>query len=77
MDCPPTPGDDHAPETFTNWWESSRSGGGDNCIEGAFALDGTVGMRDSKDRTGPVLGFTPSEWTAFTDGIRDGKFDAH
>ncbi|NIL39779.1 DUF397 domain-containing protein [Salinispora arenicola] len=64
------------PEKFTNWRKSSRSGGGDNCIEVAFALDGTVGMRDSKDRTGPVLGFTRVEWTAFTAGIRDGEFDA-
>lgn len=65
------------PEKFTNWRKSSRSGGGDNCIEVAVALDGTVGMRDSKDRTGPVLGFTRGEWTAFTDGIRDGDFDAY
>ncbi len=65
------------PEKFTNWRKSSRSGGGDNCIEVAVALDGTVGMRDSKDRTGPVLGFTRGEWTAFTDAIRDGEFDAY
>lgn len=65
------------PEKFTNWRKSSRSGGGDNCIEVAVALDGTVGMRDSKDQTGPVLGFTRGEWTAFTNGIRDGEFDAH
>lgn len=49
------------PEKFTNWRKSSRSGGGDNCIEVVFALDGTVGMRDSKDRTGPVLG---SPWVS-------------
>ncbi|MDG4764199.1 DUF397 domain-containing protein [Solwaraspora sp. WMMD406] len=65
------------PEKFTNWRKSSRSGGGDNCIEVAFALDGTLGMRDSKDRTGPVLGFTRGEWTAFTGGIRESDFDAH
>ncbi len=40
---------------FTNWRKSRRSGGGDNCVEVAFASDGSVGVRDSKDRTGPVL----------------------
>ncbi|MGW4405043.1 DUF397 domain-containing protein [Nonomuraea sp. NPDC004702] len=24
---------------------------------------------------GPVLVFTPSEWAAFTAGVRDGEFD--
>ncbi|MDG4790161.1 DUF397 domain-containing protein [Micromonospora sp. WMMD1102] len=63
-------------EKFTNWRKSSRSGGGDNCVEVAFAPNGTVGMRDSKDRTGPVLEFSPDEWVAFTGGVRDGEFDA-
>jgi hypothetical protein len=61
--------------TFTNWRKSRRSGGGDNCVEVAFAADGSVGVRDSKDRTGPVLTFSPAEWEAFTGGVRDGEFD--
>ncbi|MCC5577269.1 DUF397 domain-containing protein [Microtetraspora sp. AC03309] len=32
-------------------------------------------VRDSKDRNGPVLTFTPSEWSAFIGGVRDGEFD--
>lgn len=61
---------------FTNWRKSSRSGGGDNCVEVAFAADGTVGVRDSKNPTGPVLEFTPTEWDAFAGGVRDGEFNA-
>jgi hypothetical protein len=60
---------------FTNWRKSRRSGGGDNCVEVAFAADGTVGVRHSKDPDGPVLGFTPDEWDAFTGGVRDGEFN--
>jgi hypothetical protein len=60
---------------FTNWRKSRRSGGGDNCVEVAFAADGAVGVRDSKDRSGPILQFTRAEWVAFTGGVRDGEFD--
>ncbi|HEY8527942.1 MAG TPA: DUF397 domain-containing protein [Acidimicrobiales bacterium] len=61
---------------FTNWRTSSRSSGGDNCVEVAFAADGTVGVRDSKQQgDGPVLEFTPAEWEAFLGGVREGEFD--
>jgi hypothetical protein len=59
---------------FTNWRKSVRSDQG-NCVEVAFTADGTVGVRDSKNRTGPVLQFTLAEWDAFTSGVRDGEFD--
>jgi len=61
---------------FTQWRKSTRSNGDGNCVEVAYAPDGTVGVRDSKDPTGPILMFTPNEWAAFTDGVRDGQFDA-
>jgi hypothetical protein len=32
-------------------------------------------VRDSKDRNGPVLYYTPLEWEAFCDGIKRGEFD--
>ncbi len=64
---------DHS--TFTNWRKSRRSSGGDNCVEVAFAADGSVGVRDSKNPTGSVLTFTSAEWEAFTGGVRDGEFD--
>lgn len=62
------------PGMFTNWRKSSRSSGGGNCVEVAFAPNGTVGVRDSKNPTGAVLMFTAAEWDAFTGGVRDGEF---
>jgi hypothetical protein len=56
------------------WRTSSRSSGNGNCVEVAF-LDRAVAVRDSKDRTGPVLIFTSAEWDAFVAGARDGEFD--
>ena len=64
-------------ERFSNWRTSRRSGGGDNCVEVAFAADGTVGVRHSKHPDGPALVFTPTEWAAFTGGVRDDEFDGN
>jgi len=56
--------------------KSSYSGGnGGGCVEVARNLPGVVAVRDSKDRTGPVLAFTPDEWHAFTAGVTAGEFD--
>jgi hypothetical protein len=60
---------------FANWFKSSYSDGASNCVEVAFAGDGTVGLRDSKDRTGPVLEFNSGEWAAFVEGVRSGEFE--
>ena len=58
------------------WRKSSYSGGnGGGCIEVARNLPGIVAVRDSKDRTGPVLTFTPAEWEAFTAGVKSGELD--
>ncbi|SNY50061.1 DUF397 domain-containing protein [Paractinoplanes atraurantiacus] len=48
-----------------NWRTSSRSGGGD-CVEVALEEEtGLVHMRDSKDRSGPVLTFDRETFRAF------------
>ncbi|MEU4567599.1 DUF397 domain-containing protein [Micromonospora sp. NPDC023956] len=48
------------------WRKSSRSGnGGSTCVEVATNLPDVVGVRDSKDRQGPVLSFSPEAWEAF------------
>lgn len=60
---------------FVGWKKSTWSDIG-NCVEVAVAADGSVGVRDSKQRgSGPVLEFTPSEWEAFVAGVRGGEFD--
>ncbi len=53
------------------WAKSSLSGGnGGNCVEVARLAGGRIGVRDSKDRSGPALVFTPGEWAAFTRWVR-------
>ena len=61
--------------TEAKWFKSSRSNAGKDCVEAAFLDSGLVGVRDSKNPTGPALVFTPSEWDSFTGGIQGGKFD--
>ncbi|WP_433193853.1 DUF397 domain-containing protein [Nocardia sp. CA-107356] len=58
-----------------NWFKSSHSSGQTSCVEVAWLDGGEVGIRDSKNPTGPALIFTPSEWDAFTAGITDGEFN--
>ena len=55
------------------WRKSSHSNSFSNCTE--VRRDGdAILMRDSKQHgAGPVLSFTPREWLAFTDGIKDGQ----
>ena len=46
--------------TATGWRKSSRSSGnGGNCVEVGQA-NRDVAVRDTKDRQGPVLAFTPT-----------------
>ncbi|MGH3769136.1 MAG: DUF397 domain-containing protein [Pseudonocardiaceae bacterium] len=60
--------------THALWCKSSRSGGGNECVEVANLAGGGRAVRDSKNPTGPALRFTRAEWTAFTIGVSDGEF---
>ena len=63
------------PDAGSPWTKSSLSHVNGNCVEVADIDGGQVGMRHSKDITGPVLGFPSEEWRAFLGGIRNGEFD--
>ncbi|MDT0346751.1 DUF397 domain-containing protein [Streptomyces litchfieldiae] len=76
---------DHA-----KWFTSSYSNGNGSCVEVAFvrssysanggqcvevaALGDAIAMRDSKDKTGPVLTTTVEEWRAFIAGVVNDRF---
>ncbi|MGC4771520.1 DUF397 domain-containing protein [Micromonospora sp. DT44] len=51
------------------WRTSTRSGGNGACVEARYA-DHTTQVRDSKDRSGSVLSFDPSAWSAFIQGLK-------
>ena len=46
-----------------HWRKSSHSGGGNDCVEVAGGT--SVGVRDSKNATGPTLEFAPGPWLEF------------
>jgi Domain of unknown function (DUF397) len=56
------------------WVKSSLSYANGDCVQLARLPDGRIAVRDSKDPSGPVLRFTPSEWAAFLDGVHNGEF---
>jgi len=60
-------------EQIVNWRKASYSGtNGGNCVEAGSIADG-IAVRDSQDREGPKLAFTPRVWRAF---IRRMKVEA-
>lgn len=49
------------------WFKSSYStGSGGECVEVA-ACTGTIHVRDSKDRSGPILTVAAGDWAAFVE----------
>jgi Domain of unknown function (DUF397) len=56
------------------WRKAQMSTNNGACVEVA-AVPGKITLRDSKDPGGPILVYTPDEWTAFLDGAKKGEFD--
>jgi hypothetical protein len=56
------------------WRKAQRSSQEGACVE-VRAVDDLVEVRDSKDRSGPVLVFAPDGWMAFLEGARRGEFE--
>lgn len=57
------------------WVKSSLSYANGNCVEVSDLPGGGIGVRNSRDREGAVLSFTPDEWQAFIGGVYKGEFD--
>jgi hypothetical protein len=57
-----------------SWLKAQASSHNGQCVEIASA-DGKIAMRDSKNPDGPILIYTPAEFSAFLDGARNGEFD--
>jgi hypothetical protein len=60
------------------WRKSSYSNNGGECVEVADNLADRAGfvlVRDTKNRTGPVLRFPRHHWEAFTAAVRADEFD--
>ena len=58
----------------TQWIKAAASSDGANCVE-LRRHDGMIEVRDTKDRSGPVLRFHPDEFAAWLDGAKRGEFD--
>ncbi|GAB3956536.1 DUF397 domain-containing protein [Micromonospora vulcania] len=59
--------------TGAAWRKSTRSGAQGNCVEVADNLQGVVAVRDSKDKQGPTLAFSPTAWVAFVTSTKVGS----
>jgi hypothetical protein len=61
--------------TARTWRKSSFSSAQGNCVEVSAAEEAAVAVRDSKDVSGPELGFTSQAWTVFVQAVKRGEFD--
>jgi hypothetical protein len=55
------------------WFKSSYSDAGQNCVEASHLTPAPgIGIRDSKNPTGPALHLTPTTWAAFVTHLCEG-----
>jgi hypothetical protein len=59
---------------MNDWIKARRSDDQGSCVE-QRVVDDMIEVRDSKDRSGPILRFTRAEFAAWLDGARNGEFD--
>ncbi|MFK3983092.1 DUF397 domain-containing protein [Micromonospora sp. NPDC050397] len=59
----------------SGWQRSTKSGAGDNnCVEVAYGDEGVL-VRDSKDRSGPVLIVGRASWESMVRELKSGGID--
>lgn len=58
------------------WKKSSASMANGSCVEVAHLPGGQVAVRDSKDKTGPVLRFSHDQWQGLLDAIKENRLPA-
>ncbi|MBU3865098.1 DUF397 domain-containing protein [Streptomyces sp. 4503] len=59
-----------------NWFKSSYSDNGTNCVEVAdlsTSAYGGIAIRDSKDPNSPALLVSPADWASFVTAVADGE----
>jgi hypothetical protein len=52
-----------------DWRKSSFNGNGGECVEVGQTGE-AVAVRDTKDRAGTILRFTPGAWRKFADRVK-------
>ena len=57
------------------WRKASASDANSGCVEAASLPSGLVGVRDSRDRSGPAIAVSASAWGSFIADARSGCFD--
>jgi Domain of unknown function (DUF397) len=54
----------------TSWRKSSYSAANGDCVEVGQAINGYIGVRDSKDAPQPTLSFTFAGWRTFVGEVK-------
>jgi hypothetical protein len=60
--------------TTAVWRKSAASTANGNCVEILFLPGGQVAVRDSKNRTGPVLRVSHDHWQKLLVALRENRF---
>ncbi|MEK7209012.1 MAG: DUF397 domain-containing protein [Patescibacteria group bacterium] len=55
--------------------KSGKCGWSNSCVEVAIRPNIAVAVRNSNDPAKTVVTFTPTEWSAFIHGVKNGEFE--